>query len=445
MKIIQSFWSGNETNFANDAGWYSYKYNWLSWILSCHQLVNYHDEVELYTDQFGYKILIEELKLPYTKVHVLLDEINNYPKDLWAVSKVKTFEMQKEPFIHVDGDVYVWESLNEKFKNSGLITQNLELTTSYYRKHWEVIYPHLRFMPDELKKYSDGESNFACNMGIIGGNNIDFFQKYCKKSIEFVDNNIRVWPNIEGQYFNLFFEQVLFYQFANQSNQKIDFLFPETPKDNEYLGFADFDKIPNKTYLHLLGVYKKQRPVCKALEIYTMKHYPEQYTALMRLINKFNSNNEEIEILNKTTVHELIIDFEKKIKLKDFDSTKFLLKRDLFNEGLTISLDNYLLKNIDFMMVLLPGFVKRFDEINNEYLLEIQELNLESRIYRLDEIDEIILCELNQSIEYFKFISKIGEYFDEEEGVEAKNEFFFLINSRIRNYLILKIISIYKI
>ena len=107
MKIVQSFWSGSQKEFTNSYGWFSYKYNWMSWILSCHQLAKHHKEVELYTDQFGYDILIKKLQLPYTKVHVVLDELNHYNKDLWAIAKIKTFQLQKEPFLHVDGDVFV--------------------------------------------------------------------------------------------------------------------------------------------------------------------------------------------------------------------------------------------------------------------------------------------------------------------------------------------------
>ena len=129
MKIVQSFWSGNQTDFTNNYGWYSYKHHWMSWILSCHQLVKHHKEVELYTDCFGYEILITKLQLPYTKVHVVLDELNHYNKNLWAIAKIRTFQLQTEPFIHVDGDVFVWDSLIDKFENSNLITQNLEVTT----------------------------------------------------------------------------------------------------------------------------------------------------------------------------------------------------------------------------------------------------------------------------------------------------------------------------
>ena len=85
MKIIQSFWTGKHS-VVYSFGWLSNKYHYLSWILSCNQLRKYYDEVELFTDSLGYSILIEKLKLPYTKVHIVLDELNIYDDNLWALA-----------------------------------------------------------------------------------------------------------------------------------------------------------------------------------------------------------------------------------------------------------------------------------------------------------------------------------------------------------------------
>lgn len=257
MKIVQSFWSGNQTDFSNSYGWAHFKYNWMSWILSCHQLLKFHQVVELYTDTFGYEILIKVLKLPYTKVHVVLDELNSYDRNNWAVAKLKTFQLQNEPFIHVDGDVFVWESLTDKFKDSNLVAQNLEITTEYYRGRWDVIYPKLKYLPEIMKKYHMGESNFACNMGIVGGNNYAFFKEFTSKSFEFVNMNRLPNNDYENLNFNIFFEQVLFHELVIENGENVDYLFSDVSLDNDYKGFGDFNQVPEQSYLHLLGVYKR--------------------------------------------------------------------------------------------------------------------------------------------------------------------------------------------
>ena len=52
-------------------------------------------------------ILINKLELPYTDVKVVLDDLNDYDRDLYALGKVYAYGIQEEPFIHVDADIYM--------------------------------------------------------------------------------------------------------------------------------------------------------------------------------------------------------------------------------------------------------------------------------------------------------------------------------------------------
>jgi hypothetical protein len=445
MKIIQSFWSGNLTDFTNNYGWFSYKYNWLSWVLSCHQLLKFHKEVELYTDRFGYEILIKKLQLPYTKVHVVLDDLNQYHKDLWALSKIKVYEMQNKPFLHVDGDVFVWDSLTDKFKDSAIITQNLEITANYYGRMWSEISPNLLYMPIEIENYHKQTDNFGCNMGVVGGNDIDFFKQYAKISADFVDKNIGALSKINCLNFNLFFEQVLFYQCAKIQNREINFLFDKIYQDGEYVGFAEFQEVPHKTYLHLLGVYKRNPNVCKAMEVYIMKHYPQSYSKVAELVNVAEGNGNEIEFLTKEKVVELISDFDIELKTKKSVPENYFLKRDLYTQDLSNYLQRLLLNKEDFNIILLDGLqqiITTSDDIETSFL-EIKELNSPSRKYQLEDIDEIVLSEIYDGIGYFDFIAKMFVHFD-DDSIEAKNDFLVLLNSILSNYIVFKIIAIYK-
>nr|WP_278019719.1 DUF6734 family protein [Flavobacterium ginsengisoli] len=210
MKIIQSFWSQNLDNpLAESYGWLSEAHNWLSWILSANQLAKFY-KVELYTDQKGYEILINQLQLPYHKVHVVLDELNHYHKSLWAMPKIKTYSLQDEPFLHIDGDVFIWKEFSDELLNGEFIAQNLEVTTEYYAEMWKDIYPHLVYVPEEMKDYINNHKNYAYNMGIIGGRNYEYFKKYATISSEFVDKNKLVWDSINGFNFNIFLSKYCF-------------------------------------------------------------------------------------------------------------------------------------------------------------------------------------------------------------------------------------------
>ncbi|GAA3744512.1 hypothetical protein GCM10022422_30750 [Flavobacterium ginsengisoli] len=446
MKIIQSFWSGNQNDFSNACGWESYRYNWMSWILSCYQLVKYHKNVELYTDAFGYKILIEKLKLPYTKVHVVLDEVNHYPKDFWAIAKIKTFQQQEEPFLHVDGDVFVWESLTNHFHESNLVVQSMEVTDYYYQNIWSNIYPELEYLPKELAEFHNDKTNVSFNMGIVGGNNVEFFKNYCSKSFEFVNLNKKSWSRINGLHYNVFFEQLLFCKYAQSKKQEVDFLFPEIPIDNEYFGFADFHEVPHKTYLHLLGNYKKEPAVCKFMELYLMKNYPEAYSNLGAVINEFTGSSSENDYLNPEFIQRLECEFQIEIRKNSFSSGNFLLKRDLNNSGLHQRIEELFLKRENFSIVKLKGFeFKRNTSPETDELdyLVIEEINSAERKYKLDEFDEILLDELQNPILYSDLLNVMKEYL-EEHNEESLNELSDVLNAKLKNYIKLKIISIYN-
>ncbi len=78
----------------------------MSWCLSCLQFLKYYKEVHLYTNEQGRSVLIDQLHLPYTEVLLVETEIQ-VPAGLWAYYKIHTYSLQRRPFIHVDGDVYI--------------------------------------------------------------------------------------------------------------------------------------------------------------------------------------------------------------------------------------------------------------------------------------------------------------------------------------------------
>lgn len=59
-KIVQSYWSKAYKNFPN-SGWAFKETHYMSWGLSCLQLKQFYDEVELITDSEGADLLINKL------------------------------------------------------------------------------------------------------------------------------------------------------------------------------------------------------------------------------------------------------------------------------------------------------------------------------------------------------------------------------------------------
>ena len=72
---------------------------------------------------------------------------------MWALAKIKAYQSIKEPFIHVDGDVFIWTKIDESLRDHELIVQNEETTTDYYGKMWRDIRHAISYMPEEMKRY----------------------------------------------------------------------------------------------------------------------------------------------------------------------------------------------------------------------------------------------------------------------------------------------------
>ena len=139
-RIVQSFWTKPIFENSNyklrldrlKGGWIDNKSHWMSWALSCLQIRKYYDEVLLITDDFGKELLINLLNLPYTSVNTGLNELRSFHPDLWALGKIYSYDCQNKPFIHVDGDVFIFGRFNSKIENSQLVCQNFDINQEDY-------------------------------------------------------------------------------------------------------------------------------------------------------------------------------------------------------------------------------------------------------------------------------------------------------------------------
>ncbi|PBJ12292.1 DUF6734 family protein [Flavobacterium sp. ACN6] len=135
MRVIQSAWTCNKPSLLTTSlGWLSPEYNLMAWTLSCLQLKKYYPELILYSDSVSAKMLVDTLKLPYSEVICNLDSLNIYHPQLWALPKISAYSQQEKPFLHVDGDVFIWKKFNDSLVKGNLIAQNIEAATDYYEK-----------------------------------------------------------------------------------------------------------------------------------------------------------------------------------------------------------------------------------------------------------------------------------------------------------------------
>lgn len=379
MRIIQSAWACNQSNLlTSNSGWLSPEYNLMSWALSCLQLKQYYPELILYCDSVSAKILIDFLQLPYSEVVCNLDSLNIYHPQLWALPKIAAYSQQEKPFLHVDGDVFIWKKFEDTLLKGNLIAQNIESATDYYENIMISLESSLNYFPNEIKnerKYK--RPILAYNAGIFGGNDISFFKEYTSKAFEFVEKNTLNLSKINVSNFNIFFEQYLFYCLVKKQNKKVNVLLPEIIGDNQYKGFGDFGRVPyEKHYLHLLGSYKRNDFVCKQMANRLRQDYPEYYYRIIELFKKNKvSLFKDYYNLEKTSKDFLLSRYNSlsnntsKIKKASLDSLSFEFKRDLKKELGNFKLNQDQFVDFEIFTSKIIAIVKKdFVFISKDYL-----------------------------------------------------------------------------
>lgn len=357
MKIVQTFWSkpAHGNSLMNiSAGWLSPEYHWMSWALSCLQAKKFYNDVELVTDERGKEILVDRLQLSYTSVTTGLEQsLDEYPVELWSLAKIFAYSIQQEPFIHLDGDVFIWKPFSDAFCSSALLAQNLEVDIPYYRSVLTAISKRLKYVPEPFLCKNDEQPVYASNTGIFGGHDLHFIKEYCRQAFEFVDNNlgeINNFPSDKRPLFNFVFEQYLLFYLAANQHQHINYFITEPVTDPSYRNYARLLDIPHVPLIHPVGAYKGRPFTCTQLARRLRKEYPDYYYRILdacknetKLVNKFYYLFEEPPsiIYKKILSYETLTPLPTDIPFSDHIDPKFTELKELEQQR------NNILKNLN--------------------------------------------------------------------------------------------------
>jgi hypothetical protein len=262
----------------------------MSWALSCLQLQKIYGKVTLYANSQAAHLLIDVLQLPYSEMYLTHDHLQLIHPDLWALPKLYSYSLQEKPFLHVDGDVFLFNPFNSNLLENELIAQNIEIATDYYTSTQKELMQYFTFFPSCVKKdFESGIPIYATNAGILGGKNISFIQEYANLAYEYICKNADNLPNVNVNRFNVFFEQHLFYSLSKEKNIPISLLLSEIIQDNGYKHFGDFHDVPfDRSYLHLLGHFKKDEFTCIQMANKLRELYPDYYERIAALFRNKN-------------------------------------------------------------------------------------------------------------------------------------------------------------
>ena len=320
--MVQTFWSkpGKGNSLMDiSAGWLSPEYHWMSWALSCLQAKKFYQDVELVTDDRGKEILINRLQLPYSAVTTSLEAaLNPYPAELWSLAKIFSYSIQQEPFMHLDGDVFIWQPFDKSFCASGLLAQNIEVDIPYYRSMLTDINKRLKYVRAPFLFTNTDNPVYASNTGIFGGSNLSFIKEYCRQAFEFVDKNLQDitnFPAVKRPLLNFVFEQYLLFYLAADKKQGISYFIKQPVTDPSYRDYARLLDIPHVPLIHPVGAYKGRPFTCTQMARRLRKEYPDYYYRIldeckneMRLVNKFYHLFEEVpsEVYKKVLADDVL-------------------------------------------------------------------------------------------------------------------------------------------
>jgi hypothetical protein len=197
-----------------------------STILACNVVKQHYDEVYFYTDERGYEWITPYLEqLPFTSIEVVMDNINWLSDDCWSLSKIYVYSLQKEPFIHIDNDVFIWEKFSEELVKKDFLFQEIEYINDGYFFYLEAIEFFKNILPKEITIY-DG----AFNCGVFGcftNESLELIKKYYEVAYEFVKKTKEIPSTSDGlkrKLSSVFIEQLFIYSLIMDSNLKYEIL-----------------------------------------------------------------------------------------------------------------------------------------------------------------------------------------------------------------------------
>ncbi len=332
VKIVQTFWNAKRENLFRTSGGYACpEIHWMSWALSCLRLCKYYSDVEMFTDESG-KRMFELLGLPYSQIHTTLendDFLKKCKSEMWVYAKIDTYSRQQAPFLHIDGDIFIWEPFDNDLLKSSLIAQNIEDNLPIYAETIKKIAPLADYNPWWLEYLLEHPK--AYNAGILGGNDFSFFQEYAQLAKEFYVKNIDKLDamNKESKCVNLVVEQYLFYALSQKRNADVNCLIHDITEQKQYNDYCDILFTPNKVkYMHSLGDYKKSNMINNFISFALKKEFPEYWHRIMEIfaeqgvLSEYMNHQKEMQSRNCKTIYPLMpkryTDRESINKLCDF-------------------------------------------------------------------------------------------------------------------------------
>lgn len=192
MRAVWSFWS-KPYKARQGRSWREPKHHLLAWGLTLRLAQKHFAETALVTDSDGKALLVDRLGLQFSEVSTELDELRDVDPGWWALGKLVAYSLQRQPFVHLDTDVFLWKPLSPALQSADVLAQcpewfSFDHGRGQQKTIEELFERHDLSMPKEWEwAVSRTDTHFREeNCGIMGGNRVDFIRHYAESAIRLV-------------------------------------------------------------------------------------------------------------------------------------------------------------------------------------------------------------------------------------------------------------------
>ena len=298
MRAVWSFWT-KPFNVHRHSVWASARHHMLSWVLSVETARQHYPETCLVTDDAGARLLVDELRLPFTSVSTALNTLTEHDPGWWSLGKLSAYLLQDKPFIHIDSDAYLWKRLPEELEQARIFSQSPEpispgstLAQVYQAAAFERLLqnPGRGWLPDAWHWYrhSNLPQRAEC-CGLFGGNDIEFIHHYAqtaKKIIEDPSNAEALKQTGDKMTQMVLIEQYLLSACVEYHRQKQDSPFKEIRMSyllDQMEHFGNPVHLAQFGYSHLISDAKRNPILADRLMRRVKRDYPDYYDRCMRM------------------------------------------------------------------------------------------------------------------------------------------------------------------
>ena len=267
MNIIMSLWT--KPCLEGKSHGYNNKEEMIeSLVVSANVVKRHYDEIHFYTDNLGMKWIEPYLKyLPFTKIVVCMDDMNWLDDKYWSLAKMYVYKLQKEPFIHIDNDVFLWDEFPKELFENDFFFQEIELFNELGR---DFYLRGLSVFKDALPSdFIETDGAFNCGVfGCLTEKALSLIPIYYKMGLDFVEKTKKLTTldkeSISSRWLaTVIIEQVVIYSLITNGDYKYDVFLHH----GDY--YSGFTKFYNFKYTHTVAQHKRNpRIVNRIKEIF---------------------------------------------------------------------------------------------------------------------------------------------------------------------------------